>query len=251
MELKISDKTRQYAGFSNILQETLEIEGNPVAIAISSTPPEKIKQFSNSATVCIMLQRARNGDTFWTSGKRILCGARVHLGIGKTRIPCMEDFLVWQEKLFKSRLAARHLLTSLSNMAPRAGNHLIFSPLREIDFEPNVVVFVATPAQVGRILFLDAYETGEFDLVHQEPLCSGSIAIPITTGKIGISFLDMACRFFGKYKPEEMTIGVPFTKLVHIINNIRHSTAGSAKPTYLMKLAGTLLRKRSPDSPVI
>ncbi len=239
--------TTSYRPYSEILRETLELEGSPVAIAISREPPSRIKQATRGVTVCMMLQIARRGSTFWASGKQIICGARAHLGMGKTPIPFIEDFLVNKEKLFSSKAAAKRLLTSLKNMAPQLGNYLIFSPLEKAEFIPDLVVFVATPAQVSRILFLDAFETGEFELAHQEPLCSGSIAMPITTHKIGISFLDISCRFLGKYRPEEMTVGVPFDKLLGIIENIGHSSAGSAKQSNLIKFAGNILRKRVPD----
>jgi uncharacterized protein (DUF169 family) len=243
-----SEKMLMYARYSAILQQTLELEGSPVAVNILSAPPDEINQISYTTTVCMMLQVARAGRTFWAPGKRILCGARNHLGMGKNKIPYIEDFLVRQEKLFKSKVAARHLLGSLANSAPKLGNYLVFSPLEQTNIEPNTIVFIATPAQVSRILFLDAYETGEFDLVHQEPLCSGSIAIPMTSGKIGVSFLDIACRFLGKYRPEEMAIGVPYKKLARIINNIEHSAAGSAKQSSLIKIAGHFLRKHVPEN---
>ena len=240
--------TSPYVQYSEILSSTLELEGSPVAIAISREPPPGIKQVTRGVTVCMMLQIARQGSMFWASGKQIICGARAHLGMGKTPIPFIEDFLVHKEKLFRSKAAAKRLLTSLKDMAPQLGNHLVFSPLEKAEFIPDLVVFVATPAQVSRILFLDAFETGEFDLAHLEPLCSGSIAMPITTHKIGISFLDISCRFLGRYKPEEMTVGVPFDKLLGIIENIGHSAAGSAKQSNLIKFAGSILRKRVPDT---
>ena len=84
-------------------------------------------------------------------------------------------------------------------------------------------------------MFLDAFETGEIDTVHGEPLCSGAIATPITTGKIGVSILDIACREFGRYKPEGMVIGVPYERLPRIVNNIAGSIAGTAQPNLILR----------------
>jgi uncharacterized protein (DUF169 family) len=99
-------------------------------------------------------------------------------------------------------------------------------------------------------MFLDAFENGEIDMMHGEPLCSGAIAVPITTGKIGISFLDAACRLFGRYRPEEMVVGVPYQRLLHIVDNIALSSAGTARPDFLLRLAGNLLRRQVPDNSV-
>jgi len=85
-------------------------------------------------------------------------------------------------------------------------------------------------------LFLDAFETGEMNTIHREPLCSGVIALPMATGQIGVSFLDMSCRSFGRYRPEEMAIGVPYHRVSKIVGNIDHSIAGTAKSSFLLRL---------------
>jgi uncharacterized protein (DUF169 family) len=243
-ELLDIKNTSPYTAFSNELRNILELEGSPVAVAFSREPPSQVPQAIHGITVCMMLQNARYGRTFWASGKKIICGARAHLGMGQTPVPFIEDFLVRQEKLFHSREAARNLLTNIKKTAPSLGNHVIFSPLENANFTPDVVVFVATPAQISRVLYLDAFKTGDFDIAHQEPLCAGSIAIPATSNRIGISFLDIACRYFGKYRPEEMTVGVPFTRLLLILENIKRSAAGSAKQSKFVKIAGNFLRRR-------
>ena len=148
----------------------------------------------------------------------------------------LEGFLVHREKLVASREAAHRLLDLTGERAPSLGGYLAFSPLERAGFIPDVVLFVGTPLQIGRILFLDAFETGEIDTVHGEPLCSGVIAVPITTGKIGISFLDIACRAFGRYKAEEMVVGVPYDRLPRIVASLERSVAGSARPNFILKL---------------
>jgi uncharacterized protein (DUF169 family) len=155
---------------------------------------------------------------------------------------------VRKEKLAGSRAAARKMLDSVKERTSKLGQYLAFSPLEKASFSPDVILFVGTPLQISRIIFLDAFETGEIDTVHGEPLCSGVIAAPITTGKIGVSFLDMACRVFGKYKPEEMVIGIPSNRMHRIVNSIDLSIAGVAKPSLLIKWGEKLLRKRAPDS---
>jgi uncharacterized protein (DUF169 family) len=195
----------------------------------------------------MMIQIARSGVAFCSSGDGILCGGRANLGVGKAPIHNLEDFLVHREKLFGSRKAARKLINSGEQQAPKQGMYLAFSPLEKASFTPDVVLFVGKPAQISRIIFLDAFETGDIGVVHSEPLCSGAIAMPITTGKIGISFLDTACRLIGKYRPEEMVVGVPYQRLSRIVDNIDHSSAGTARPDFLLRLAGTWLRRRVPD----
>ena len=236
------------AGYSAKLQETLELEGSPVAVAILAEPPEELKRWRRRVTACMMIQIARRGGAFYCSGASIVCGGRAHLGLGESPVRDLEAFLVRKEKLAGSRAAAGKMLDAVKERTPKLGEYLAFSPLEKASFSPDVILFVGTPLQISRIIFLDAFETGEIDTVHGEPLCSSVIATPITTGKIGVSFLDMACRLFGKYKPEEMVIGVPFNRLPRIVNSIDLSIAGAAKPSLLLEWDRKLLRKRAPDS---
>lgn len=223
------DDLPEKARYSTKLQQTLALEGSPVAVAILSQPPHGLREWRRKATLCVMLQSARRGSAFYCSGESIFCSGKAHLGMGEPPVPDLEGFLVQTEKLAASRAAAHKLLDAVQKRTPKQGQYLAFSPLEKADFIADVILFTGTPFQVSRIIFLDAFETGLIDTVHGEPFCSGTIAAPITTGKIGVSFLDMACRMFGRYKAEEMVVGVPAERLPHIVNSIDRSIAGTAK----------------------
>ncbi len=226
------------------LKETLELEGSPVAVAIAPEPPEGLKPWKRRSTPCIMIQSARRGASFYSPAASVVCGARAHLGMGKPLVTDLEDFLVRRERLAASREAAHRMLASTQERAPSLGEYLLFSPLEKAAFVPQVVLFVATPLQVGRLIFLDAFETGSIDTVHGEPLCSGAIAAPLATGKIGLSFMDVTCRVFGRYKPEEMVAGVPYNRLPRIVASIDQSIAGTAEPGLLIKLLPRFIGSR-------
>jgi uncharacterized protein (DUF169 family) len=252
MELEMAEQPgvmEQNTEYSLKLQETLELDGSPVALAIIPEKPAlpSLKNLRRKITACMMLQIARRGAAFYSSPDGILCGARAHLGMGKHPIRKLDDFLVRRERLFGSKAAACKLINSALNCAPDMGEYLALSPLETADFIPDVVLFVGTPLQISRILFLDAFETGDVDVAHGEPLCSGVIALPVTTGRIGISFLDMSCRVFGRYQPEEMVIGVPYAKIPRIVDSIDLSIAGTARPDIFLRLAGAMLQRCVPD----
>lgn len=226
------------------LKKTLELDGSPVAVAIMPEPARGLKKWRHKATLCMMMQSARRGAAFYCSGANVICGGGEHLGIGKSPVQELKASLVETEKLVASETAARRRLDQVKQRAPEQGGYIAFSPLERASFRPQVILFVGTPFQISRILHLDAFETGEIDTVHGEPFCSGVIAAPITTGKIGISFLDMTCRAFGRYRAEEVAIGVPYSRLTRIISSIELSSSGNAKSDFLLKL---LARIPTPD----
>jgi len=252
MKLKVElpeavEKIEQNARYTGKLQETLGLDGSPVAVSLVDNPPTWMVSLKRRATPCMMIQMARWGSVFYCSGERILCGGRAHLGLGGSLIRNLDDFLVRKEKLFRSKAAASTLLNKAKAQAPDKGTYVVFSPLELAHLTPDVVIIIGTPAQISRIIFLNAFDTGEVEVIHGEPLCSGAIASPITTDRIGISFLDVSCRVFGKYKPEEMVVGIPYQRLPCIVDSIAFSTAGLAKPAHLLRLVGTVLRRQVPN----
>ena len=214
------------------LRQALSLDESPVAAAILQEPPPGMRLWRRKATPCVMLQSARRGSALYCSGESIFCSGRAYLGLGEPPIPDLESFLVETEKLAASREAAQKIIAAAREPAPKNGKYLALAPLENADFAVDVVLFAGTPFQIGRLIFLDAFETGQIDTRHGEPFCSGTISAPIATGRIGISFLDMTCRMFGKYREEEMVAGVPADRLPRIVNSISRCIAGTAKPNY-------------------
>lgn len=240
------DESEEKAYFSAKLKNALELDGNPVAVSITSDNPQGLTKWQRRVTLCMLIQSARRGLSFYCTGENVICNGKVHVGIGNLPGWDLEDFLVRREKIVGSKTAARRMLDLAKVQSSELGKYVILSPLMKANFHPDVVVFVGTPLQISRILFLDAFETGEINTLHREPLCSGVIATPIATRKIGVSFLDMSCRSFGQYKPEEMGIGVPYHRVSKIVENIDHSIAGTAKSSFLLRLLPRIMNSYGP-----
>lgn len=228
---------------SDRLKEVLELDGSPVAVAYVSEPQVSLKKWARHSTICIMVQKARRGEAFYSKADRVICGGKVHLGLSESAGRDLNSFLVKTEKLAASHIASQRLLGLTRSRAPeKMGQYIAFAPLEKAPFTPDIVVFVAMPLQTSRIVLLDAYETGRINTIHGEPLCSGAIAAPFTRRRIGMSFMDNACRSFGRYKPEEMVIGVPYERLERIVESIEKSVAGKAKPGLLLRLLPKIIR---------
>lgn len=221
---------------STKLMNTLELDGNPIAVSITSDVPSHLHKWRRKSTICMLVQSARNGLSVFSSSNNIICNGKAHVGIGNSPSWDLENFLVRRERIVGSRPAARRMLDLAQGLSSDFGKYIILTPLMKANSDPDVVVFVGTPLQLSRILFLDAFETGEMDTIHREPLCSGVIATPIVTKQIGVSFLDMSCRSFGKYRPEEMAIGIPYKRVLKVVENIDNSIAGTAKSSLLLRI---------------
>lgn len=230
------DKQQVGAYFSRQLQKTLSLDGSPVAVAISAEPVERLREWRRKATLCMMIQSARQGASFFCPGSSIFCGGGEHIGIGKSSAPDIINSLVDNERLVASKAAAEKRIEEVKHRVPQKGNFISLSPLEKAPFIPQAVVIAGTPLQISRIVHLDAFETGIIDAVYGEPLCSAVIATPITTGKPGLSLLDITCRGFGRYPAEEMAIGIPYGRLKRIVDSIEESSSGNRRPEFLEKV---------------
>jgi len=236
-----------YSFYADKLRDALNLGEIPIAAKIIRERPGQFKATRHKATVCMMMQDARSGNSFYCSGSDILCGGRDNLGIGKSPLNKMEDLLLSREKIFESRVAARKALNLGKNYAPAIGHYLLLAPLDKFDTIPDVVIITGVPAQISRLLYINAFDTGEFNVRFIEPLCTGAIAAPITSGKIGLSVMDVACRILGKFREEEMIIGIPYERLEKIVNNIDRSSAGTAKLSTQFRMAASILQRNMPD----
>ncbi len=246
-----TDTSEEKAYLSAKLKNALELDGNPVATSITYDTPQGLKKWQRGGTLCMLIQKARRGLSLYCSGDTIICNGKFHVGIGNSPNWDLEDFLVRREKIVGSKSAARRMLDLAKVQSSELGKYIILAPLMKANFQPDVVLFVGTPLQISRILFLEAFETGEINTLHREPLCSGVIAIPIATRQIGVSFLDISCRSLGQYRPEEMAIGVPYHRVSKIVDNIDHSVAGTAKSSFLLRLLARIMNydgSRQPTS---
>jgi uncharacterized protein (DUF169 family) len=239
--------TTSYAFYADKLRDALDLGESPVAAKIIRERPEQLKPTRHKATVCMMMQNARRGNSFYCSGSDILCGGRDNLGIGKSPLHKLHDLVLSREKIFESRVAARTALNPGKTCAPDIGHYLLLAPLDKFDTIPDVVIITGVPAQISRLLYINAFDTGEFNVEFIEPLCTGVIAAPITTGKISLSFMDVACRILGKFRAEVMVIGIPYERLGKIIENIDRSSAGTAKLSTQFRMAASLLQRKMPD----
>jgi uncharacterized protein (DUF169 family) len=77
--------------------------------------------------------------------------------------------LVRKEKLFSSVAAARRLINTIEKHAPEQGEYLAISPLKQANFRPDVVLFIGTPETISRIIFRNAFKTGDIEVWHGEP----------------------------------------------------------------------------------
>jgi uncharacterized protein (DUF169 family) len=224
---------REYA---QQLKEVLALDGSPVGVAFNDAPASNGKD-RNIMPCAAIYQAARKGSTFNISAETSTCpGGTSSLGLAAPspeRAALVRKFLIEGEK-FSSCCASFFRSRALSQSKPPIGvsQYVIVGPLEDFELKPDLVLFLCNPAQASRLVTLATFETG-IPLQGQltGSTCSGSIAFPLSTGKVNVSFIDTSSRHLVKgYKDTDLIFSAPFYYVRSIVESIPLSTAGTAKP---------------------
>lgn len=214
----------------NRLVKVLELDGSPVAVAYHIVG--SVEQISGRKTVCQLIQKSRKGEKFFVTKENMACfGGGYYLGLNE-RVPRHEDFLVDVEKIFSSIEVAYRFFSEMPT--PQRTESVYFSPIEEAK-EADVVLFVCNPFQAMRIIGLEVFDSGILKTHIFGAACQTSITVPLVTGEISLNFIDPTARRLGKYRKEELIVGVPFSKLPRMIENIEKSSWGTLEPKYRLK----------------
>jgi uncharacterized protein (DUF169 family) len=222
--------------YAQQLKEVLALDGSPVGVAFSDVPA------SNGKAAKIMpcgafYQAARNGATFNISAETCTCpGGTSSLGLAvpsPERAALVRKFLMEGEK-FSSCCASFFRSRALSESKPPIGvsQYVIIGPLEDFELKPDLVLFLCNPAQASRLITLATFETGiPLKAQLNGSTCAGSIAFPLSTGRVNVSFIDTSSRHLVKgYKDTDLIFSAPFYYVRSIVESIPLSTAGTAKP---------------------
>jgi uncharacterized protein (DUF169 family) len=181
------------------LNELLKLENEPVAIKWSVNEPKNIEKEEGKSRFCTKLERAMNGEIFYATAEEEECmgGAR-YSGLKDMReFPANVQsgaFLV-PRGLYKNISAVQRSWKNDMNIEPGIFDAVIFSPLNNAGFEPDVIFIVCNAIQGMEILHANAYDSGAHGLgADAVPVCSSMAATPYMTGKITYGFGDVAAR---------------------------------------------------------
>lgn len=231
---EVTSQQKEWMDYGKKLKKTLHLKGSPVAVALLREPPEGMQRWSGESTgVCKMVQSARQGDIFYCTAEDQFCPGASFIGMVEPTPASWgaENYLSIAKKLYSSRYVANlHMKQVAARIPFQMGDYMAFAPLEKSPFYPHVVVFVVKPLQAMRLVFLEGFDTGIYNTSHIEPMCSGTMATPLSTGKVGISFFCPGSRQTAGFLPEEMGLGIPYETLHRIVRNIEGCHLGTASP---------------------
>jgi uncharacterized protein (DUF169 family) len=181
------------------------------------------REISNKMNYCVMVKMAMSGKALKSTGKGLACiaGARA---IGVTEI---DDYHKSGQNgkrlgLYRDMATAKSVRDGMSYCDHNAYGVMV-QPLHEFNQEPDVVMMVASPYNVMRIVQAYSYYYGiqpHFKMTGNQAVCSESTAYPYLSNDINVSLLCIGTRHRAGWKDDEMAVSFPFNRLENITEGI-------------------------------
>ena len=147
------------------LNQCLKIK-NIISVRFSNTKNLKFKKFKDTCCTAMARSFKKEINTYIDRERGQLCpGGNYFLNIKHSSIKEVCNVYMKDEKVFENNLACNACLEEFPKY-PKAAEkrYILFTPLFKESKKPNVILFLANPAQASRILGLSVYKKMSFPL---------------------------------------------------------------------------------------
>ncbi len=212
-----------------------EFEYPPVGVKFLFKRPDGIERLAEPAAICEMVRIAQERSApFYITKDEENCYGTIVMGMNEAPVFAEAGLLGEKYEIFQEGRANQRLYKDLPTLPRGVANYAAFAALDALDFEPDLLLLLATPSQAEIVLRAMSYSTGELWESKKTPVlsCAWIYAYPYVTGKVnymvtGMSFGSKAKEVF----PEGwILISVPWDKMPVILSNLEEMTW--ALPSY-------------------
>ncbi|MGD1118542.1 MAG: DUF169 domain-containing protein [Dehalococcoidales bacterium] len=204
--------------------EKFDFERPPVGVKFLATRPKGLEKPGKQLDFCEMLVEAQQGNEFYVAQEDFTCIGPLLLGM-IDEDPIYESGRVGPKLgVFRDARANRRIYQYLPRLAKNSVKYLAFAPLDKLNFEPDLLIVLASVTQAEIFIRAKSYSTGEMwqargtaaagcAWIYLYPLLSGEMNLTVT----GFGFGMRARRLF----PEgRILLSIPWDKLPQIIKSL-------------------------------
>ena len=126
---------------------------------------------------------------------------------------------------FQDTRAAARVYNYIPRIARNAANHVVFSPLNKLSFDPDVLIFLVPTSHAWILLRAMSYQTGKMWSSRYSSVigCSWLLVYPYLSGDVNFvaSGLGFGMRRRQLFREGLQFIAVPFDQLSSILQTLR------------------------------
>jgi len=205
--------------------EKFKFEKPPVGVKFLFARPEGLKQLDKSLALCEMIKEAQQSSApFYMAKENEACVGKI--AMGWEEVSLVEAGLVGPPLgIYQEPRANNQLYQYAPKFKKGIVNYVAFSSLDKLNFEPDLLILMATVKQAEIVLRAMSYATGEMWETRGVPAfaCSFMFVYPFLSGKVNYTVTGLA--FGGRAKeiyPEGwFLMSIPYKALPNIIQSLK------------------------------
>lgn len=200
----------------------------PIGVKFSFFRPEGVPPLEIEArlSLCEMMKtaQAENRSFYFSKEHNETCIGKVIMG--------MDDFAPFAESgqigerlgVFEQARCNQHLYQFVPRQEKGTVNYVLFSPVNQLTFDPDVLVISATPEQAEIIMRAMTYSTGEIYKSVCTPVmgCAWLLIHTYKTGEVNYIVPALVHGLHGRqlYPSDTLLIGIPYRWIPTILSNL-------------------------------
>ncbi|MDR0334550.1 MAG: DUF169 domain-containing protein [Methanomassiliicoccaceae archaeon] len=206
---------KRNAEAAKAFKEILELRHEPVAVKLvkeSENFPEGYPIPEKQLSYCQSVMQARHGNSFMMPTDSHVCNVGASsLGMMPRPEKVASGEFHFGQKMHENIGAVKKMIDEGATV-PFKTKGSVVCPLKDANFEPDVVIFVDIPERIYWFEPLCTAEKGgrvTYVTAPFQAACVDITATPIITKEPNISIGCFGCRKRTDLKPDEMVIGIP------------------------------------------
>ncbi len=223
----MAESTCEVEGYDMIsreLKERLGLDKSPVAIKFilrEEDIPEGIEKIGENIRHCEMVQKASQGAMFYATNDEQMCkGGASAIGLMEAPEKIKTGEFYQSLGRFSSIGSAKRTLDEIPKIDPMM-KAVIYAPLEDIKFDPDVIVVICTPVQAMKLAQAMVYTRGgrvEASFSGIQSICADAVAGPFTKNTANITLGCSGSRGYADIKENEVIVGMNGENIGCVVN---------------------------------
>ena len=214
--------TKEY----HAILEKFEFEIQPVGIKFLAKQPDMVKRLEEKMALCEMLKQAQEGAAFFADAQNHSCEAGLYV-LGQVDIsePFASGDFGAGLKIFEAPRSASRLYLHIPKIGRDIVNYVAFSPLDQLQFEPDLLILLASTQQTEIILRAMSYRSGNIWTSKFSAAigCAWTFVYPHLTGELNyfVTGLGHGMKRRKLFPEGRQIISIPFDLLPSLMQTLQ------------------------------
>ncbi|MEJ2730570.1 MAG: DUF169 domain-containing protein [Deltaproteobacteria bacterium] len=206
--------------------DKFDFDTPPVGVKFLTKQPDTVERLDANMALCEMLSKAQQGDAFFADAQNHTCEAGLYV-LGQTDItaPFVSGNFGAGLKIFEAPRSAGRLYHYIPKMERGVANYVVFCPLDGLQFDPDLLILLASPSQTEILLRAMSYRTGSMWVSKFSAAigCAWTYSYPYLTGKLNyfVTGLGHGMKRRNLFPEGRQIISIPFDLLPSLIENLQ------------------------------